>query len=155
MLLVRPDGDAAVAAAELDFPNGSVITPDGRTLIVGETFGGRLTAFDIRPDGTLAGRRTWAAVEGMSPDGICLDAEGAVWVASPVSGEVLRVREGGTVTARLRATQRPYACMLGGLERRTLFVCTAPTHHRDKLVARPPSGRIEVVDVAVAGAGLP
>jgi len=76
-------------------------------------------------------------------------------VASPVSGDVLRVCEGGTVTARLRATQRPYACMLGGLERRTLFVCTAPTHHRDKLVARPPGGRIEVVDVAVAGAGLP
>jgi len=155
VLLVRPDGDAAVAAADLDFPNGSVITPDGRTLIVGETFGSRLTAFDVRSDGTLAGRRTWAAVEGMSPDGICLDAEGAVWVASPVSGEVLRVREGGAVAARLRATQRPYACMLGGPERRTLFVCTAPTHHRDKLVARAPSGRIEVVEVGVPGAGLP
>jgi len=91
----------------------------------------------------------------MSPDGICLDAEGAVWVASPVSGEVLRVREGGAVAARLRATQRPDACMLGGPERRTLFVCTAPTHHRDKLVARAPSGRIEVVEVGVPGAGLP
>ncbi len=97
LVLVEPDGAVRVVADKLRFPNGSVITPDGRTLIVGETFGPCLTAFDIAGDGSLSGRREWARMEGAVPDGICLDAEGGIWVASPVSGAVLRLVEGGRV----------------------------------------------------------
>ena len=97
LALVLPDGTVHVAADDLAFPNGTVLTPDGRTLIVAESFAARLTAFDVAADGTLSRRRIWAALEGAVPDGICLDAEGAIWVASPLSKEVLRVREGGEV----------------------------------------------------------
>jgi sugar lactone lactonase YvrE len=149
-----PDGTARVVADTLDFPNGAVITPDERTLIVGKTAGGRLTAFDIGPDGSLIRRRIWAQIEGSSPDGICLDAEGAIWVASPRSSEVVRVREGGEITHRIRVATTPYACMLGGLDRRTLFVLTAKTHLVEEARAST-SGRIEVVHVEVPGAGWP
>ena len=136
------------------FPNGSVVTPDGATLIVAETRAARLTAFDILPDGGLGRRRVWAAVDGMTPDGICLDAEGAMWVASPMSGEVLRVREGGEVADRVRPSQRPYACALGGARGRTLFVLTAQSHSPTKVRAQQ-SGRIETVEVEVPGVGSP
>ena len=118
-----------VAADDLSFPNGTVITPDGRTLIVGESFGARLTAFDVAEDGSLSNRRVWAQLEKAVPDGICLDAEGAIWVASPMSGEVLRVREGGEVTERIRVATQAIACMLGGPARTTLFVCTSESLH--------------------------
>jgi sugar lactone lactonase YvrE len=154
LIAVEPDGRARIAADELAFPNGSVITPDGRTLIVGESFAARLTAFDIGPDGSLGGRREWAKLAGAVPDGICLDAEGAVWVASPVSNEVLRVREGGEVVERIATSQSAIACMLGGPGRRTLFILTALGTDPAKLKAAP-SGRIEKVEVSVAGAGLP
>jgi sugar lactone lactonase YvrE len=147
IILVTPDGQARRVIDDLFFPNGTVITPDGRTLIVAETFGHRLTAFDIKPDGSLSKRRTWADLKGHYPDGICLDAEGAIWVASPYPGEVLRVRKGGTITHRVNVSTKPYACMLGGPDRRTLIVCTAGSS-----IA---SGRIEVVEVEVPGAGLP
>ena len=154
LILVEPDGEVRVASDEMRFPNGSVITPDGRTLIVGESFGACLTAFDIAPDGSLSNRRVWAALEGAVPDGICLDAEGAIWVASPVSAEVLRVREGGVVAARVSVETQAFACMLGGPERRHLFICTA--QDSDPAVCRETrSGRIEVVEVEVPGAGLP
>jgi sugar lactone lactonase YvrE len=153
---VDPDGTVSVAAADLQFPNGMVITPDGGTLIVGESYGGCLTAFDVAPDGSLSGRRTWAALSGATPDGICLDAEGAVWLASPVGHEVLRVREGGEVTERVLVggDRRAVACMLGGPERRTLFVCTAQAIVPKKAVALR-SSRIEMTEVAVPGAGWP
>jgi sugar lactone lactonase YvrE len=154
LLRVDPDGRAAIAAEELRFPNGSVITPDGRTLIVGESFGGCLTAFAIGADGTLSGRREWAKLEGAVPDGICLDAENAVWVASPVSNEVLRVREGGAVAERIPAGRRAIACMLGGDDRRTLFVLTADGIEPEECVARR-SARVEIVRVDVPGAGFP
>lgn len=83
LVLVTPEGDARIVAEDLSFPNGSVITPDGRTLVVGESWAGRLSAFDIAEDGSLSGRRVWAQLEGAIPDGCCLDAEGAIWVASP------------------------------------------------------------------------
>ncbi len=154
LILVYPDGRSAIAAADLRFPNGAVITPDGRTLIVGESFGGCLTAFDVAEDGTLSGRREWAKLEGAVPDGICLDAEGAIWVASPVAkGGLLRVREGGEVTDRIAVEHEAFACMLGGSERRTLFICTAPDSHPEKTGDR--RGRIETIEVDVAGAGLP
>jgi sugar lactone lactonase YvrE len=153
MALAHPDGRVELAAQDLSFPNGTVITPDGRTLVVGETFAARLTAFDVADDGTLSGRRVWAQLEKAVPDGICLDAEGAIWVASPVSKGVLRVREGGAVVDRVDVETNAYACMLGGPDRRTLFVCTAETHDPAKTGAR--RGRIEAVPVAVPGAGLP
>ena len=154
--LVRadPDGSVHLAARDLLFPNGSVITPDGRTLIVGETRGGRLTAFDKHGDGSLAGRRVWADLEGGYPDGICLDAEGAVWVADPRNKEVIRVREGGEILQRISTGERgAFACMLGGDDRRTLFVCTALASGPKAAGTR--SGRLEYTRVDVPGAGLP
>jgi len=154
LILVTPDGDARVAAADLDFPNGSVITPDGRTLIIGETMAARLTAFDVADDGALSNRRPFAQLEGALPDGICLDAEGGIWVASPISKEVLRVVEGGEVTARIPLERQAFACMLGGPDRRQLFVCTAGSSDPAECIANR-DARIEVVEVEVPGAGLP
>ena len=154
IILVSPDGLARVVSDGLLFPNGTVITPDGRTLIVAETFGHRLTAFDIEPDGALSNRRVWANLEGVYPDGICLDAEGAIWVAAPEPGEVLRVRGGGLVTQRVQVSTRPYACMLGGPERRILLVCTAESAIPGR-GRTGGGGRIEIVEVEIPGDGLP
>lgn len=154
LIRVDPDGRAEVVADDLRFPNGTVITPDGCTLVVGESFGARLTAFDLGEDGSLSRRRVWAQLEGAVPDGVCLDAEGAIWVASPVSNEVLRVREGGEVADRVPTTQMAIACMLGGADRRTLYVLTAATTHPEE-AARLRSGRVEALAVEVPGAGLP
>jgi len=152
---VDPDGKTHIAATDLLFPNGTVITPDERTLIVGESFGARLTAFDLARDGSLSNRRVWSPLEGGAiPDGIALDAEGAIWVASPTTGECLRVHEGGRVSARVRGQGLAYACALGGPDRRTLYVCTAETHHPVECVEKR-TGRIEIHNVDVPGAGWP
>jgi sugar lactone lactonase YvrE len=112
-------------AGDMHFPNGMALTPDGRTLIVAESYGQRLTAFDVADDGALGNRRVWAQFEGrVGPDGICMDAEGAVWMASPVSRELLRVREGGDITHRIATPEQALACALGGEDGRTLYVCT-------------------------------
>ena len=155
VVMVTPDGKARVVADEMAFPNGSVITPDGNTLIVAETFGSRLSAFDIEADGSLSNRRIWAGIEGAFPDGICLDAEGGIWVASP-AGEtgVLRVREGGEITHHIDVATQAYACMLGGPQRDTLFMLTAETIDPDGARAKV-NGRIEIVQVEVPGAGWP
>jgi sugar lactone lactonase YvrE len=154
LILVHPDGRTEVAAKDLRFPNGTVITPDGKTLIIGESFGACLTAFDIAEDGSLHDRRLWAQLDGDVPDGICLDEDGAIWVASPVgTGGVLRVREGGEVTDRIAVEHDAFACMLGGPDRRTLFICTAPDSDPAKTGDR--RGRIEIIEVDVPGAGLP
>jgi len=154
LALVTPDGEARAVASDLMFPNGTVITPDGRTLVVGESFAARLTAFDIADDGSLSGRRVWAQLEGAVPDGICLDAEGAIWVASPLGNDVLRVEEGGRVTHRVTAASNAIACMLGGPEQRHLFVCSSSTVTPAECREQRPS-RIEVVEVDVPGAGFP
>ena len=154
--LIRVDTDGSVhkAADDLLFPNGTVITPDGRTMIVGETFAHRLTAFDIAADGTLSNRRPWATIEGCFPDGICLDAEGAIWVSDPFGRRVLRVLEGGKITHSLDLAPRgAYACMLGGADRRTLFVVT--NSKSGPTTAQTLEGRIETMRVDVPGAGLP
>ena len=154
MALVTSDGSVKPAADGLLFPNGTVITPDGQTLIVAETYGARLTAFDIQPDGSLTNRRIFADLSPNIPDGICLDAKGAIWVADPVGGECFRVLEGGEVTHRIPTDRGCFACMLGDPDRKTLFLMTADDSHREKaLEAR--SGRIEIVEVEVKGAGLP
>jgi sugar lactone lactonase YvrE len=154
LILVDTDDSVRVAAPDLMFPNGTVITPDGRTLIVGESFAGRLAAFDVHDDGSLSNRRVWAQLEGAIPDGICLDEEGGIWVASPVSAEVLRVREGGEVTNRIPVRTQAFACMLGGDARRTLFICTAGDSDPAKTGVAT-DGCIEFVDVEIPGAGLP
>jgi sugar lactone lactonase YvrE len=154
LIRVDPDGSVHKAADDLLFPNGTVITPDGKTMIVGETFAHRLTAFDIAADGTLSNRRTWAAIEGCFPDGICLDEEGAIWVSDPFGRRVLRVLEGGRITHSLDLAPRgAYACMLGGKDRRTLFVVT--NSKSGPTTANTMEGRIETMRVDVPGAGLP
>ncbi len=156
MLMVTPAGQVRVVAEDMHFPNGMVLAPDGRTLIVAESYGQRLTAFDVDDDGLLARRRVWAQFEGrVGPDGICLDGEGAVWLASPVSREVLRVREGGQVTHRLPTSDQALACMLGGDDRRTLFVCTGRVMVTPEQSRQALSGRIYAARVEVPGAGRP
>jgi len=155
LILVHPDGRVEVAAEDLSFPNGAAIAPDGATLIVGESMAARLTAFDVASDGSLANRRVWAQLSGGAvPDGIGLDAEGAIWVASPSTSEVLRVAEGGEVLARVPTERMAIACMLGGADRRTLFVLTAPAVAREECLAQL-GARIETVAVEVPGAGYP
>ncbi len=119
--VVRPDGSSRQVADELWFPNGMAVTADGSTLIVAESYRNRLTAFDVAPDGGLSGRRVWAEVE-FAPDGICVDAEGAVWYATVPGMCCIRVAEGGEVLDRVGADRGCFACMLGGDDGRTLFV---------------------------------
>ena len=154
LALVRPDGTVEVAAADFEFPNGSVITPDGRTLIVGETFGRRYTAFDIRPDGSLANRRVWAQLADIGPDGCTLDADGAIWVANAYGTDVARVLEGGEITDRIDLGQGTYACMLGGDDGRTLFILSADSSD-ENLIAGKGTGVIRTARVDVPHAGLP
>ena len=152
LALVLAGGEVRVAASELCFPNGSVITPDGRTLVVAETMANRLTAFDIGADGSLSGRRVWAPTPG-PPDGIALDADGAIWVASPAQGQCIRIAEGGEVLETIDAGPACYACMLGGEDGRTLFMLTAPKLGDDAAAA--PKGKVVIATVDVAHAGLP
>jgi sugar lactone lactonase YvrE len=148
MALVTPAGKVRVAADGLMCPNGAVITSDGRTLIVAESMAARLTAFDIGADGSLSGRRLFAAVDGHVPDGICLDAEGHVWAASPYEKVVLRVSPAGEIVARVEiADANPYACMLGGADGRDLFICVAP-HHDPEVTMKLRGGRIDVARVS-------
>ena len=126
LALVRPDGSVEVAATGLRFPNGSVITPDGGTLVVGESMGARYRAYTIADDGTLTDERTWAEVPGKGPDGFALDADGAIWMADAFGAGCFRIAEGGEVLDGVVASQPVYACALGGTERRTLFLITAP-----------------------------
>jgi sugar lactone lactonase YvrE len=154
--LARIDANGVVseAASDLNFPNGTVITPDGRVLIIAETLAMRLTAFDRGPDGSLSNRRVWAMVGMRAPDGICLDANGHVWIANAIAPECVQVTPGGRIVATVRTSQPCFACMLGGPERRTLYMMTAPSSSPD--VVRPaPRGAIECVEVETPGAGWP
>ncbi|MFJ1760121.1 SMP-30/gluconolactonase/LRE family protein [Amycolatopsis sp. NPDC088138] len=165
---VDPDGSVSVAAEDLGFPNGMVLLP-GNVLVVAETFAGRLTAFDIGEDGELSGRRVWAqfgetprtddvgeAVQllEVAPDGICADAEGAIWVADAVHNRVLRVQEGGRILDEINPGTGVFACMLGGDDGRTLFLCAAPSfpEHERRPVRE---AQLLSVDVEVPHAGLP
>jgi sugar lactone lactonase YvrE len=169
LIRVDPDGTATVAADDLAFPNGMVIFPDGRTLVVAESLAKRLTAFDVAADGTLSNRRAWAqlgempdtedvgeviAAGGVAPDGIALDAEGAIWAADAVGGRVVRVREGGEIVEEIAPGTGVFACALGGAEGRTLFLCAAPSfleHER----AHTRDGQLLACEVDVPRAGLP
>ncbi len=170
LIRVDPDGAATVAAKDLRFPNGMVITPDGRTLIVAETTGHRLTAFAIDPDGSLTNRRPWAvfgdtptatdfggllAQIKTAPDGICLDAEGCVWFADALGNRVVRVREGDEIVAEISTGDLGvFACMLGGDDGRTLFLCAAPTFV-EAIASVDHQARLLAIRVDVPHAGLP
>jgi sugar lactone lactonase YvrE len=130
LVRVDPDGSVTPVAGDLLFPNGSVITPDGSTLIVGETYGARYTAFTIAADGSLTDRRIWAETAGIAPDGCALDAEGLIWAADALGNRCVRVSEGGEIVDEVAAPEGlgVYACMLGGDDGRTLLMCLAPDY---------------------------
>jgi sugar lactone lactonase YvrE len=154
--LVTPDGVAREVADEIAFPNGMVVTPDNHTLIVSESFAARLTAFDIDDDGSLSNRRTWA--DGVAPDGICLDADGCIW-ASTAHGanDCARIREGGEVLDRIQLDRPCFATMLGGPNRRTLFMLAAdwrgPENIDEVVAAR--TGQLLVTSAPAPGVGWP
>ena len=155
--LVTPDGAARQVADGLLFPNGMAVTADNRTLIVAESYGQRLTAFDIGADGDLANRREWAPVEG-PPDGICLDAEGAVWYADVPNRRCVRVHEGGEVAQTVNLDRGGFACALGGADRQTLFIATnvwTGSPDMDHETEKPGQGQVRSLRVAVPGAGWP
>ena len=154
LVRIDPDGVASAASEDMAFPNGAVLFPDGKTLVIAETFAARLTAFDVAADGTLANRRVWAQLESCAPDGICLDAEGCVWVANATAAECIRVAEGGAVVGRLVTEQPCFACMLGGADRHRLFAMVAPSSEGAE-VSGTPKGGIATARVDVPGAGLP
>lgn len=154
ILLARPDGSVEVAANDVAFPNGSVITPDDRTLIVGQSFGGSYLAFDVEADGSLTNRRVWAEIPGTAPDGCVLDADGAIWFSDAIGSQVIRVKEGGEVTHRIPTPQPTFACTLGGPDGTTLFVLTAPSADPNA-VAGTGSGAIWTMSCAIPKVGRP
>lgn len=149
LAVVSSDGAVRQIAEDLHFPNGMVITPDGSTLIVAESHAKRLTAFDIAADGDLVNRRVWAEVDGY-PDGICLDAEGAVWAAA--MERCLRIEEGGRVLARVELDRAPFACMLGA---ETLYIVAAEWKGAEGMTLANRTGRILAVQAPAPGAGHP
>jgi sugar lactone lactonase YvrE len=154
--VVTPGGAARQVADNIMFPNGMVITPDNSTLVIAESWAHRLTAFDIADDGSLSNRRVWAEVDG---DGICLDAEGAIWCSGVSSGkpECLRVREGGEVLERIVLDAACFACMLGGADGKTLFLMNAEWRGVERMgeMFQSKTGKIETVRVSVRRAGRP
>jgi sugar lactone lactonase YvrE len=154
--LVTPDGKVREVANELAFPNGMVITPDNRTLVVAESFAARLTAFDIADDGNLSNRRVWA--EGIGPDGICLDADGCIWASSAnMAKDCVRIAEGGEVVERIDLDSQCFATMLGGPDRRTLFMLTADWRGTEGVedVIRERTGKVLAVEAPAPGVGWP
>jgi sugar lactone lactonase YvrE len=151
---VTPQGDVSIATGGMSFPNGSVITPDGKTLIVAETLGLCLTAFDIVENGELKNRRVWAATGSKVPDGICINADGHIWFANAVGHECVLIAEGGEVLEIVKTSQNCYACMLGADDGNTLFMLTAQSSHAG-VAGASRSGKIEVTKVASPGAGYP
>jgi sugar lactone lactonase YvrE len=155
LTLVKPDGTVKVAAEEIQFANGTVICNDGKTLIIAETFVCHLTAFDIAEDGSLSNRRVFADLSPYTPDGICIDQEGAIWVAAFEQGDFIRVLEGGEITHKIDAGDRKaVACNLGGADGKTLF-CLIYDGDLDDIPKGALNGKIETVTVEVAGAGSP
>jgi sugar lactone lactonase YvrE len=180
LMIVKEDGEVIEGPDKLSFPNGTVITEDGKTLIVGETLAGKLTSFEISSDGLLENRKTWATIAspivlgfikflrklgvvfpetgGSSkfyvPDGICLDEKNGIWVASPTSSSVIRVEKGGKITNEIKTPKNAYACMLGGTDRKTLYILVAESSDAD-ICRASPKGEIYSTEVNIAGSGSP
>jgi sugar lactone lactonase YvrE len=153
LALIHANGRVERVAEDLAFPNGMVITPDGRTLIVAESFGAKLTAFDIMPGGSLRNRRVWAELPGVAPDGICLDADGHVWVANALAPEAIRVAEGGAITHRVHTGERCFACMLDDDDANLYCIVAAESDH--VRAAAAPTGSIRVTSAPAVRAGRP
>jgi sugar lactone lactonase YvrE len=153
--LVTPDGELRPAADGVAFPNGVAVTPDDATLILAESYGNRLSAWDIAADGSLSGRRVWADLGDGVPDGICIDAEGAVWYADVPNRRCVRVREGGDVLATVELDRGCFACMLGGPDGTTLFVVASEWRGPSDIASKAGTGLVVAVDAPAPHAGRP
>lgn len=153
--LVTPDGSARQVADGIAFPNGMAVTPDNATLIVAESYGKRLTAFDIAADGSLSNRRVWADLGDGVPDGICLDAEGAVWYADVPNKRCVRVRAGGDVLQTIDLDLGCFACTLGGVDGKTLFMVVREWRGLESTADAARTGEVRTLRAPAAGAGWP
>ncbi len=153
--LATPDGSARQVADGVAFPNGMAVTPDNSTLIVAESYGNKLTAFDIAADGSLSNQRVWADLGDGVPDGICLDAENAVWYGDVPHQRCVRVREGGEVLETIDLDRGCFACMLGGADGRTLFMTANDWRGPDNMADGPRMGQVLTVEAPAPGAGWP
>src|SRR5215467_3519167 len=153
--LVARNGSVRQIADGFAFPNGMAITPDNANLIIAESYAKRLTAFDIAPDGSLSNRRVWADLGDGVPDGICIDAEGSVWYADVPNKRCVRVREGGEVLQTITVDRGCFACMLGGANKKTLFVLAAEWHGPANMVGAARTGQVLFVDASAPGVGWP
>ena len=155
LAVVAPDGSARQVADGVMFPNGVAVTPDDSTLILAESYASRLTAFDIDADGGLSNRRVWAELDGGAPDGICLDAEGAVWYGDVPNRRCVRVREGGEVLQTIELDRGCFACMLGGADGRTLFMVTREWGGPEAMAGGERTGQIVTAEAPAPHAGRP
>ena len=153
--LVSPDGSARQVAEGMAFPNGMVVTPDNSTLILAESYASKLTAFEIAADGSLSKGRLWADLQGGAPDGICLDADNAVWYADVPNKRCVRVREGGEVLQTIDLDRGCFACMLGGADRRTLFMIAREWGGTASMADGARTGQVLTVEAPAQGAGWP
>jgi sugar lactone lactonase YvrE len=153
--LITPDGRVRKVADSLAFPNGMAVTPDNSTLIVAESFAKRLTAFHIAADGSLSNRQVWADLGDGVPDGICIDAENAVWYADTPNKRCVRVRKGAEVLETINVDRGCFACMLGGPDKRTLFIMAAEWHGFEKMMEGLGTGQVLTAGVSVRGVGRP
>jgi sugar lactone lactonase YvrE len=153
--LVTPDGSARQVADGVAFPNGMVVTPDNSTLILAESYANRLTAFDVAADGSLSNRRVWADLGGGVPDGICLDAENAVWYGDVPNKRCVRVREGGEVPQAIGLDRGCFACTLGGADRGTLFLMAAEFSAASMAGDGPRTGQVLTTQAPAPGVGWP
>jgi sugar lactone lactonase YvrE len=155
LVLVTPDGVAREVAKGIAFPNGMAITPDNSTLIISESYGQKLTAFDILADGSLANRRVWADLGDGAPDGICIDEDGSVWYADVPNKHCVRVREGGQVQQIVELDRGCFACMLGGEEGKTLFIVAREWRGTKSTTDDVPTGQVLTIQAPAARAGWP
>jgi sugar lactone lactonase YvrE len=155
IVLIKPDGSARQVADGIAWPNGMAVTPDDSTLIVAESFGKKLTAFDIAADGSLSNQRVWADLGEGVPDGICIDADNSVWYADVPNKRCVRVREGGEVLQTINVDRGCFACMLGGAKRKTLFIMATEWHGFEKMMEGMGTGQVLMVKAPVRGVGWP
>jgi sugar lactone lactonase YvrE len=155
IVLVKPDGSARQVAEGLAWPNGMAVTPDNSTLIVAESFGKKLTAFDLAADGSLSNQRVWADLGEGVPDGICIDADNAIWYADVPNKRCVRVREGGEVLQTINIDRGCFACALGGADKKTLFIMATEWHGFEKMMDGMGTGQVLMAKAPVGGVGWP